>query len=679
MLTIVEAQMYVPQDEGGKSIDWWEIWGFNEHLVPRRSTLNSREGEILMKRFVKMFLAILIGVSITISIISVSFAGEYNEAPMLHELVKKGIIPPIEKRLPNNPMIVKPVEGVGIYGGTLKTATTGMTDFQGLCPGWLGEPLILLGPDQTEVLSNLAERYEHSDDGKVFRFYLRKGIKWSDGEPFTADDIIFWYRDVLLNKELTPAIPASLMADGKPVDVKKLDEFTVEFHFAKPQGLFDNFYILGPDIGFQMTAYPKHYLKQFHPSYSSLQGIEDAAKKAGFQFWYQLFQEKASQCLNPDLPVLSAWKLAAKPSTTGIVLERNPYYWKVDTKGNQLPYIDKISFDIIGDPEIIKARTLSGDLDFEFRHLAFSDYPLFKENQASGKFRVLNWLTGATGLTLFPNQTLVGDDTLKKLLQDVRFRTALSLAINRDEINEIVYLGQADPAYKTVLPEKTLWNRRDVANLYIYDVAKANRLLDQLGLSKRDKSGFRLRPDGKTLTLTIEVFNLPDQQDAAQMVATYWNQIGIKTTTKLLPYELWWTRIGSSEFQIVGYMSTHIGWLNYPSFSATSRNTYWAPLWGLWYEMHGEKGEEPPASVRRLQQLFEQVKITADRVKRAKLCEDLLLTGAQNVFTIPVAGPYPAVFIVKSALRNVPNAGYTSWPLSALMRHAMPEQFFFSR
>jgi len=263
-------------------------------------------------------------------------------------------------------------------------------------------------------------------------------MKWSDGVPFTADDFLFWYEDIILNDELTPAKPVWLKT-GELGKVEKVDDYTIRFRFTKPHGLFLK-YLAGPQ-GHGIAYYPKHYLKQFHPRYTPVEKLEEMAKKEGFKFWYQLFQAKNDRWMNPDLPVITPWKTKTPATEDPFVLERNPYFWKVDPEGNQLPYIDRISHRLVENPDMINFKAMTGELDMQFRHILYTNYPLLMNGREKGNYQVFKYTDDfetnmAIGINLNNK-----DPVLRKIVQDKRFRIAMSLAMNREEINELCYLG----------------------------------------------------------------------------------------------------------------------------------------------------------------------------------------------------------------------------------------------
>ncbi|MCH8291996.1 ABC transporter substrate-binding protein [Candidatus Poribacteria bacterium] len=425
---------------------------------------------------------------------------DFHEAPMLHQRVQSKELPPVGERLPENPLVVIPPDQMGPYGGTWTRFATGPSDI-GIYKARLSyDGLVRWGPMGTKILPNLAARWEIEDEGRMYTFWLRRGVHWSDGHPFSVDDILFWYEYVLKNPDLTPTIPRQFQRDGEPMQVEKVDDYTVRFRFKTPYGLFLK--VLASGRGYQVVDYPAHYLKQYHPDFVSQQRLEEMAKKAQFDFWYQLFEDRF-EWRNRDTPRLWPWLVKKPPPAQPTIFERNPYYWKVDPEGNQLPYIDYMTFEIF-DTETINLKAINGEMGMQGRHLQFDNYPLFTENSNHRGYRVLHWMSSGGGTVLAPNLNHK-DPVLRKIIGDRRFRIALSHAIDRDELNQLSYFGVGTPR-QVAPPPLSPFHEPEYERAYIeYDPETANRLLDEMGLSKRNRKGICLRPDGKPLQLLLRV------------------------------------------------------------------------------------------------------------------------------------------------------------------------------
>jgi len=608
---------------------------------------------------------------------------KYNEAPMLAELVKQGKLPPVEQRLPEKPLVVKPIEEVGQYGGTWRRiAVGGIGDAFIISNRLTYENLLRWSQDIKGFVPNVAEKWKITDDGRTFTIYLRKGIKWSDGTPFTADDIMFWYQDVILNKELTPSVPSWLIIDGEPPKVEKIDSYTIRFTFRKPYGLF--LHQLASPNGLGLTQYPAHYLKQFHPKYTPLEQIEKQAKAAGFQYWYQLFSNKQNW-QNTECPRIWAWVPKTVSAATNVVIaERNPYYWKVDTAGNQLPYIDRIRFDVVSDIEALALKVIAGEVDMQERNITWDNYPLYMQNREKGGYRVLRW-TGSEGSNYLIMFNLNNKDpVLRKLFENKNFRIALSLAINREEVNKLCYLGLGKPRQASLISLSPYYEEKYAKAYAEYDPEKANKILDSLGLKARDKDGFRLRPDGKTLTVTIEYAPIfGPWRDVSNLVKSYWEKVGVKVLIKEESRELFAQRAQTQEYEI-GI------WGMDRCIIPTVEPLYWMPFayggtppstavnYYQWYTTRGKEGEEPPKEIKRLYELYDLVKTSTSETIRTKYVKEIMRINAENVFNIGIVGELPAFVIIKNNFRNVPETGTTDWILLA-PGYTATEQYFIKQ
>lgn len=600
---------------------------------------------------------------------------------MLAELVKQGKLPPVDERLPEEPLVVTPIEEVGQYGGTWHRAAVGPNDIQ--TPARLMyDNLVRWNIEGSEVIPNVAKSWEISEDGTTFTFYLRPGMKWSDGEPFTADDILFYINDHLGNEEITPTFPNWLILGGERVKAEKVDDYTVRFVFAEPNGLFLT--RLASADGLAMTLYPKHYLSQFHAHYVDVEELTAKAKEAGFEFWYQLYSDRGGDMWgapknNPDLPVIHAWRVTVTPPANPVVLERNPYYWKVDTAGNQLPYIDAIEHVIVENSEVLNLKAIAGELDMQLRHILFSNFPLFQENKEKGNYRVLQWTRGyITDAVIAPN-VAHKDPVMRQILGDKRFRWALSLGINRDEIIESVYLGMAEPNQVSPLPTSPFYWEEQAKNLIEYDPDRANQLLDEMGLTERDAEGYRLRPDGKRLTITYEyapVFG--SWGDIGEFLATHWKKLGIELLVKEEARPLFYERKAANEHDMgVWIGSAEFNPLIDPRwFLPYSVESIHAIPYATWWTSGGKEGEEPPEELKKTQELYDQIARTTDPEEQKRLFRQILELNKEHLWVIGICTAPPEIVIVKNNFRNVPEHAVSDWHLMT-PGATMPEQYFF--
>ncbi len=487
----------------------------------------------------------------------------------------------------------------------------------------------------------------------------------------------------MLNKDLTPNIPTWLASGGKPCKIEKVDNYTFTVTFEQPNPLF---LINICKQGGNSFFLPKHYGKQFHPKYTSKEELDKKIKDAGFQFWYQLFDAKVSNSnawlQNPELPVLYPWRNTSSPTATTMVFERNPYYWKIDPAGNQLPYIDKISNALVENREMVVMKAIAGEIDMQERHLTLSDYTLLMENRSKGNYRVLQWKQGVgSDVMLCLNQN-VKDPVLRKIFEDRRFREALSIAINRDEVWKLIYLGMGKPRQCSLISGVAFYDPEWEKTWVEYDPKKANEVLDRIGLNKRDKDGFRMRPDGKTLALTITfpsgIFGA--WSDVLEMVKKYWEAVGVKVAIQPVERSLYVTRATAGDLEIgVWNFDRNTAIMSDPGrLLGTTTDGPWAPLYAQWYNTGGKGGEEPKGDIRKIYELWDKVTITPDETQRNRLFKEIINLHKRNIWMIGIVGELPQPVVVKNNCRNVPDGIIWDDTLRS-PKNARPEQFSFKQ
>lgn len=629
----------------------------------------------------KKFLIVSIVLSLLFSVFgsNISFAQKkYKESPMLAELVKAGKLPPVEQRLPKNPFVVGPGVlipekdlkwEVGEYGGTLRMFWTG-TEGGGDYIIILCEPLLCApGISDSPIRGNIVEDFKVTGGNRVFTFKLREGLKWSDGTPVTTEDVRFAYEDVLLNDKLTPVFPSAYRSGGsptgEPMKLEIIDKYTFRLTSKTRYGAFLRVLAIEAWAGHGDLLKPAHYLKQFHPKYTPLEKLEPLIKKEGFGpgEWWRLFTAKDFSShwrqSRPDsvgFPVLAPWVLSPSTTSDVLVYERNPYYFKVDVEGNQLPYIDKIVGYRVQDQETALLKVLAGEIDFT-RQSNITQLPLLKANEQKGGYKVYLLDKHTDGAPAYISLNYK-DPVWRKVVWDVRFRKALSLAINRKEIIDTIYHGLAEP---------TSWIPNE------YNVAEANRLLDEMGLKKRSPEGWRLGPDGKPFTINFETIGIwePDMIPVNELVVEYWKKIGIRTTLKQIDPTLWQQRgREANQLQASVLWGAHdMGWqLWYGLDFATV-------LWDQWYNTGGKQGEEPPLWYKTLKDLAIKSKRAAlpgssEYNEVTKKIKELEYKYIPAIY-ITEKVKYP--LIASAKLGNVPTSGY------AIAANFSVEQFFFRK
>ena len=599
----------------------------------------------------------------------------YKEAPMLSELVKQGKLPPVEERLPEKPFVVGPGIlipkkdlpdwRVGKYGGTLRNVHT-VADWAPDVFCMNNEPLLIApGIGTSGIRGNIVESFEVRDNNKTFIFKLRKGLKWSDGHPVTTEDIRFTYEDVLLNEKLNPRLPAKFRVGkdpkGEPMKLEIIDEFTFKITFPKPNGGFLRILTIENWAGYTDLLKPSYYLKQFHIKYTPLEKMKSLLEKEGFKDeWWRLFDLKdftnfeQTQAKSIGFPVLTPWILV-KASGGIYEWERNPYYFKVDSIGNQLPYIDRIVSTLVQDVEMANMKALTGEVDWMREGTSLIKVPLYKEYGEKAGFKIAlldNHATRAFYLNL-----TYKDHVWRKIAQDLRFRRAITLAINRKEIIDSIYYGFVS------LPETVPSE---------YSVAEANKLLDQMGLGKRNQEGYRLRPDGKVFDMLIECgAQAPDLLPLSELIVEYLKNIGIKASLKRIDPQLWSQRNSANEIQATIYYCHDLGWDN----SFTSRVVeVMGPLWRAWYDSGGKEGEEPPAWVKKAYEIDKKRWESVTGLEEYnRLRRDGLAWHRQYIPIITIVEKIKLPMIVSARLGNIPKSG------QAIAANFSAEQIFFEK
>src|SRR3984885_14648424 len=615
--------------------------------------------------------------------------GKYREAPSLADQVKAGKLPPVEQRLPEQPLMVPVVEKVGEYGGVWRRAFLGPADANNYVRV-VYDGLFRFSPNGADIEPKLALGAKSSPDFKVWTILLRKGARWSDGQPFTADDIVFWYKDVLLNKDLMPSLPSWIRnADGTAANVEKIDDTTVRFTYDRPATMFLSEVANqdGAEGGFAMFL-PAHYLKKFHPAYTAKEDLERQAQAVSFKTWTELFLSRATLYQNPERPTMAAWMPISRVSDPVFTLRRNPYYIGVDTAGNQLPYIDELRFTYFADQQGLNLAATAGDFYMQERHIQMTNYPVLKDHEKDGKYRVMIWPTfGGSDAVVAFNLTYTADPVLGKLLATKDFRIALSYAINRDEIKESVFLGLGEARQAVPAPWHPYFPGKDVAEKYTqFDPDKANKMLDALGLTKRDAQGVRLMENGKPLTIEINVVPaFGAWPDVGQLVAKDWQAVGVNAGVQIRERALGFSMRASNQLQTEIWNEDttafpFTGGSKLDPRNAPGQTLTLGPLYYKWLTSNGKEGVEPIEPLKQIMQLIDTAR-TVGHDGQVKAAQELFRIWADNVFEIGTVGltsMVQGVVVVNSKMHNVPTTIGNDWPLRT-PGNARTEQFFFAK
>ena len=605
---------------------------------------------------------------------------KFNEAPALRIRVAAGELPSVEERISEEPLVVEPLEEIGQYGGILKSGTLGIHSGGPDPRSTRMQAWLAVDPISGAVIPNVAKAWDLSKDMKTLTLYLRKGMKWSDGVPFTAGDVMFWYEDIVLNKEITPVVETQWCPGEKPVKVQKVDDYTVQFEFVVPYPAIMG--LLAADYNDVGLHYPKHYLEKYHIKYNPR--ANEIAKEEGYDFWWQCFNVHRAIVepdQDPNRPDINPWVLKKITVKGDKHFGRNPYYWKVDTEGNQLPYIEEMYRIVTKSTEIMDLKLMSGELNYGGCKLSFEDYPLYKQGEKKGNYRALLLDGDVRNNQGMSFNLWHKDPVLRKIFNDVRFRQALSLAMNREKVNEVLYLGMAKPWQATVGPRCSFFE--DWMGKYYteYDLKKANSLLDEMGLNWDKNHKYRLRPDGKPLVINLQYVDLGSGwKQRLEIKRRDWEEIGVKVVVKEIDRSLYITLLNALEldFAIWNYEAEESD-LRY-SKSYLLHGVYWSSPWSLWHLSKGEAGEEPPDEVKTLYRLIEEWTISLPETDEyRKLGKEVLTIHAKNLWALGdlCTGPQPVVFA--NNLRNTPDKGPFIWPGQRFWKLYQPDQWFFKK
>ncbi|AZO80249.1 MULTISPECIES: ABC transporter substrate-binding protein [unclassified Bosea (in: a-proteobacteria)] len=604
------------------------------------------------------------------------------DSPALAAKVAAGGLPPLSERLPKSPRLIEVAamgRAPGRHGGTMRMLMGDQRDIRMMTI--YGYTRLVVYDDKLELAPDLLESFE-VERGRVFTLRLRAGHRWSDGHPFTAEDFRYWWEDVANNKRLSPGgPPQAMLISGQPCRFEILDELTLRYTWAEPNPVF-----LPAVAGAQplYIAMPAHYLKQFHQRYAGKEELEQKIKSARVKDWGSLHERFSRQYRpeNPDLPTLDPWRNTTSIPAERFTFVRNPYFHRIDENGRQLPYVDEVTLTI-GSSALIPAKTAAGDADLQARYLRFEDYTFLKGAAKRMNFEVKLWKRAeGASFALMPNLNAI-DPTWRDLNRDVRYRRALSLAINRRDINRVIYFGLAKESGNTALPESPLYDAALAQLNMTPDLAEANRLLDEIGLSKRDGEKIRLFPDGRRLEFTIETAGASTEEtDILDLIKQDFIAIGIKIHPRSSQLDVFRRRILAGQTIMSGWTGMDnalvAAEMEPDALAPTSPAQFNWPRWGQYFESGGREGEEPTIQeAKELVELYRSWRHSTTHEERREIWQTMLKINAEQLFTIGVVNATLQPIVIAKALRNVPDNGLYSFEPGAFFGRYMPDTFWF--
>ena len=602
---------------------------------------------------------------------------EFSENPAIADLngriVGNGDLPALGERLPDEPLVVVPYESIGKYGGTLTGLSRGTESGTSDILSVRHVNLVRYSDDLQTIVPNVAKSWEWNDDFTELTFVLRKGHKWSDGAPFTAEDVTFWYNDVIMNPDVIEKAPGRWLFDGKPATVEAIDDVTVKFTFPVAQPNLLNRWA----IDYGQTFLPKHFLGKYLDKYNENaaalreeHGFANEAEAVNFYYGNSDWMDVPSPLMK-DAEKAEAIGVVVKPTleshivvgenTEGRDLVANPYFHMVDTAGNQLPYISEINEEYVPEREVVNLRIINGDVTWKQQAMQLNDFPLLKENEGKGDYTVvLSPTLGQSPYYSF-NRTHK-DEVLREIFSDVRFSQALSLGLDRGEINEIVYLGQGVPMQTAAAEYKTVpfLSADDLSVFVEYDPDRANELLDEMGL-KRGSDGVRMRPDGKPLSIRIVFASQGTASQLHELVSGYWSDLGLQVDVREVTSDEYRAAANANDIDVLAWKNDGVSGPNISQdatdalFPGDPFNPKGHADWATWIESKGAEGIEPPEDIKRLFAAaaeFTQHPLGTDESNA--LGAEIMKIHLDNMIKIGVVADIPEPIVYANALKNVP-------------------------
>jgi peptide/nickel transport system substrate-binding protein len=607
----------------------------------------------------------------------------FGESPLLTQLVSAGKLPPVEDRLPvkSDIMVIPALRDIGKYGGTLRRVLIGPGDVTCNVGRVNGMSAFRYTMDGSELMPHAAKGMEPNADGSEWIVTLREGLRWSDGAPFTADDWVFSWKDILMNEDLTPNQPLWVRGPGPdPVTVTKIDDTHVKYNYPSAFWTLPRNFAGACNGPFRDEFVPAHYVKQFHKDFNP--NADQLAKDAGFDSWVLYLKNRYDVRDNPERPTNQPWWNNNKRGDAVFFAKRNPYYWAVDQEGNQLPYIDELRFEMVDSVDVLMLKAVQGEIDFQMRHMQVPGLPVLKQGEEKGGYTVKLYKTyGGVDAYLGVNHGYAGP--AGDLLRNKDFRIALSIALDREFMKEVNFVGIGEIRNAIPPKENPHYPGEKYEKLHTeFDVAKANELLDKV-MGPKDNEGFRTLPDGSRFELDVNATAaFGPFVDIAEQAAQFWKKVGVRSVSWSGERSLFVANGKNNEQMVSIWMQDYTNDVYSAPNKATpvrggSNEPHWGPSYGIYWATGGESGIKPPPEIQRLIDIVE-LGPTLPPDESAKLAQELYAWHAENQVLIPIVGHsiMQGVTVVNKKLMNVPDSIAIDTPFNTPF-DAFPEQFWF--
>lgn len=605
------------------------------------------------------------------------------ESPMLAARVAAGTLPVLEERLPSEPRIINMAatgRKPGQFGGTLRMVMADQRDIRMMTIYGYAR---MVGFDvQGNIVPDILARVD-VEDGRIFTLHIRHGHRWSDGQPFTAEDFRYWWEDVAQNKRLNAAgPPIAMLPDDKKPDFEVINSHAIRYTWPVPNPRFLPALAAAQPL---VIAMPAHYMRRFHERYADKAALAAEIKQNKVRDWGALHERKSRSYRpeNPELPTLDPWRIVTPPPAELFHFVRNPYFHRVDEEGRQLPYIDRVELAISASA-LVPAKVAAGDADLQGRYLRFDNYTFLKAAAKRQNYKVHLWEQGVGAQIAIKPNLNVKDATWRALFQDVRVRRALSMGINRQDINRVVFFGLGKAAANSVLPHSPLYNPAHENAYTQYDVVLANRLLDQAGLDKRDAEGTRLLPDGRPAFITIDTAGESSEEtDVLELVGQDWAKLGIRLFVRSTQRDVFRRRIIAGQTMMSVWFGMDNGTpgpdMEPDALAPANANQYEWPLWGQYVDSRGHEGEKiSMPSAQKLADLHKKWRYSDSREMRETIWKEMLAIHSEEVFTIGILNRTRQPIVVSNRLNNVPETGIWSFEPFAYFGAYGMDSFWFS-